>query len=120
MLGLLWESLSDLGGVSGRDRDAMGLVAAMKMGNNKFKFHWLDADKVDNAASDNGGDMWAIGVDHVFSKTALVYLNYASVGNDTAATFGPASANGGHGDNLATTVAGSDNTAFSAGYILKF
>ncbi len=89
-LGLFWETLSDIGGTSGADRDAMGLVAAMKMGNNKFKFHWLDADKQDNVA-DSGGDMWAIGVDHMFSKTALVYLNYASVGNDSAATFGTAS-----------------------------
>lgn len=119
-LGLLWESLSDIGGTSGADRDAMGLVAAYKMGNNKFKFHWLDADKIDTAATENGGDMFAIGVDHNFSKTALVYLNYASTSNDDGATFGTASANGGHGDSLATTVAGSDNTAFSVGYILKF
>lgn len=118
-LGLLWESLSDIGGTSGADRDAMGLVAAMKMGNNRFKFHWLDADKIDNSATDDGGDMWAIGVDHMFSKTALVYLNYASVSNNTGGTFGPASSAGGHGDNL-TTAAGNDNTVFSAGYILKF
>lgn len=118
--GLFWETLSDILGVSGADRDAMGLIASMKMGNNKFKFHWLDADKVDNAATDNGGDMWAIGVDHMFSKTALVYLNYVSVGNNTGGTFSPASGVAGHGDNLATTVAGSDNTVFSAGYILKF
>jgi predicted porin len=117
--GLFWESLSDIGGASGADRDAMGLVAAMTMGNNKFKFHWLDADKTDNAATEDGGDMWAIGVDHMFSKTALVYLNYASVGNDTAATFATASGPAGHGDSLAS-VAGKDATAFSAGYILKF
>lgn len=117
--GLFWETLSDIGGVANTDRDTMGLVASMKMGNNKFKFHWLDADKLDNAAN-TGGDMWAMGVDHTFSKTALVYLNYASVSNDSSAAFGPASSNGGHGDNLATTTAGKDNTAFSAGYILKF
>jgi predicted porin len=117
--GLLWESLSDIGGTSGADRDAMGLVAAMKMGNNKFKFHWLDADKLDNTAN-SGGDMWAIGVDHIFSKTTLVYLNYASASNDSAATFGTASGPAGHGDSLATTVAGNDNTAFSAGYIINF
>jgi predicted porin len=117
--GLLWESLSDIGGTSGADRDAMGLVAAMKMGNNKFKFHWLDADQLDNTAN-SGGDMWAIGVDHIFSKTTLVYLNYASASNDSAATFGTASGPAGHGDSLATAVAGSDNTVFSAGYIINF
>jgi predicted porin len=116
--GLFWETLSDIAGTSGADRDALGFVAAMKMGNNKFKFHWLDADELSNAAN-TGGDMWAIGVDHMFSKTALVYLNYASVGNDTASTFNTASGPGGHGDNLAA-VAGKDATAFSAGYILKF
>jgi predicted porin len=63
--------------------------------------------------------MWAIGVDHTFSKTALVYLNYASVGNESAAAFNTANGPGGHGDNLAA-VTGKDGTAFSAGYILKF
>jgi predicted porin len=116
--GLFWETLSDIAGFSGADRDAMGLVASMKMGNNKFKFHWLDADKIDTLA-DSGGDMWAIGVDHMFSKTALVYLNYASVGNDNNAAFATASSNGGHGDNLGS-VAGQDATGISAGYILKF
>ncbi|MEW6330242.1 MAG: porin [Pseudomonadota bacterium] len=117
-IGLLWESLSDIGGVNGADRDAMGLAASMKMGNNKFKFHWLDADKLDNAA-DTGGDMFAIGVDHTFSKTAMVYLNYASVSNDTNASFQTASGVAGHGDNLVVTN-GRDANAFSAGYILKF
>jgi predicted porin len=64
--------------------------------------------------------MWAIGVDHIFSKTTLVYLNYASVSNDAGATFSPAGGPGGHGDNLATTVAGNDNTVISAGYIINF
>ena len=120
VLGLFWESLSDIGGTSGADRDAMGLVASMKMGNNKFKFHWLDADKVDNATTENGADMWAIGVDHSFSKTAMIYFNYVSVSNDTAGAFAPASSAGGHGDNLATTTAGKDNTVYSRGTIIKF
>jgi len=118
MVGLLWESLSDIGGTSGHDRDAMGLAASMKMGNNKFKFHWIDADKYDDVAS-SGGDMWALGVDHMFSKTAMVYLNYASASADSGATVQTASGNAGHGDSL-TSVAGKDATAFSAGYILKF
>ena len=117
-LGLLWESLSDIGGVSGRDRDAMGFVAAMKMGNNKFKFHYLDADQLDDTAN-TGGDMLAIGVDHAFSKTTSVYFNYASVGNDTSAAFNTASSIGGHGDLLAAST-GKDATAFSAGYIINF
>jgi predicted porin len=119
MLGLLWESLSDMGGVSGTDRDAMGFVAAMTMGNNKFKFHYLDADKTDNAATPDGAKLWAIGVDHTFSKTAMVYLNYASVDNDTGAAVTTTSSNGGHGETLATT-GGKSPTGISTGVILKF
>ncbi len=118
-IGLLWESLSDIGGASGTDRDTMGLFASMKMGNNKFKFHWIDADKTDNATTANGATLWALGVDHSFSKTAMVYVNYASVDNDTAAAFNTAGSNGGHGDNLAAAT-GKSPTVFSAGYILKF
>lgn len=118
-LGALWESLSDLGGVSGADRDAFALIASIKVGNNKFKLHYVDADKIDTSATENSADMFAIGVDHIFSKTALVYLNYASVSNDTGASFSPAGSAGGHGDNLASVVGG-DNTVLSAGYILKF
>jgi predicted porin len=119
MLGLLWESLSDMGGVDGADRDAMGFAAAMTMGNNKFKFHYLDADKTDNAVTPDGAKLWAIGVDHTFSKTAMVYLNYASVDNDTGAAVTTTSSNGGHGETLATT-GGKSPTGISTGVILKF
>jgi predicted porin len=117
-LGLLWDTLSDIGGVSGHDRDALGLFATMKMGNNKFKFHYLDADKYDDSATADGGSVWAIGVDHNFSKTAMIYFNYVSVDNDTAGTFNTTSPSG-HGDTLATT-AGKSPTAYSVGTILKF
>lgn len=120
MLGLFWETLSDIGGVSGADRDAMGLVAGLTMGNNKFKFHWLDADSIDNATTDNGGDMFAIGVDHSFSKTAMVYFNYALASNDAGGTFATASGNGGHDPAALATAPGNDATGYSVGYILKF
>ena len=116
-LGLLWDTLSDIGGTSGHDRDVLGLFASMKMGNNKFKFHWLDADKYDDLA-DTGGSVWALGVDHSFSKTAMIYFNYVSVDNDTAATFNTTSPSG-HGDTLATT-AGKSPTAYSLGTVIKF
>jgi predicted porin len=118
-LGALYETLEDLDGVTNKDRDIFGLIASIKVGNNKFKFHYLEADKYDTSTTDDGADMFAIGVDHIFSKTTLVYLNYASVSNDTGGTFNPASSPGGHGDNLAS-VTGKDNNAITAGYIINF
>lgn len=118
MLGLLWESLSDIGGTSGRDRDTMGFFASMKMGNNMFKLSYFDADKYDDVAN-TAGKLWAVGVDHSFSKTTKVYFNYASVDNDTAATFNLASSYAGHGE-APTVAAGKSPTAYSLGTIIKF
>jgi predicted porin len=122
--GLFWEDLSDLGGSSDAEHGVMGLMAAMKMGNNKFKFHWYNADDYDapgGSADGTGGSLWAIGVDHVFSKTAMVYLNYAKADNDSDADYiNTASSNGGHGNTIAVGDVDTSPTAFSAGYILKF
>jgi predicted porin len=119
VVGALYETMSDLGGTPGADRSTMALVASLKMGNNKLKFHYVDADKRDDVA-DSGGSMWAIGVDHSLSKTVTTYFNYASVDNDPAASFNTASGPGGHDTNVLPTAAGKSPTAFSAGMILKF
>lgn len=119
VLGLFWESLSDISGTSGHDRDTMGLFASMKMGNNKLKLHYFDADKYDDAANTEG-KLWAVGVDHAFSKTAMVYVNYTSVDNGTSSSaFNTSGSIGGHGETLATA-AGKSPTAYSAGVIVKF
>jgi predicted porin len=119
VLGLFWESLSDIGGVSGADRDVTGVIASMKTGNNKLKFHWFDSDKLKTAATDDGGTLMALGVDHSFSKTTSAYVNYASVDNNTSGTFNTASGPAGHGDFLAA-VAGKDAKVYSVGVIINF
>jgi len=120
VLGLLWESLSDIGGTSGHDRDTMGLFAALKMGNNLFKLSYFDADKYDDVAN-TAGKLWAAGVDHSFSKTTKIYFNYASVDNDSVATTNLASKYAGHGETEAPSItAGKSPTAFSLGTIIKF
>jgi predicted porin len=122
--GLFWETLEDLEGISGVETSTLGLVAAMKMGNNKFKFHWFEADDLDTpvgSADGTGGSLWAIGVDHTFSKTAMVYFNYATADNDTNASFvNVASANGGHGNGLPTAGGDTSPVGYSVGVILKF
>jgi predicted porin len=124
-VGLFWEDLSDIEGVSSLDLTTMGLFASMKMGNNKFKFHWFEADDLDTpfgTAQSTGGSLFAIGVDHTFSKTAMVYLNYAQAENDDNASFvNVTSGNGGHGDAVGLSGSGgSSPTGISAGMILKF
>lgn len=122
--GLFWETLKDLEGVSGEDTSTLGLIAAMKMGNNKFKFHWYEADDLEGprGGSGTGGSLWALGVDHSFSKTAMVYFNYASADNDTNASFvNVASGNGGHGNGVPLSALGEKSpTGYSAGVIVKF
>lgn len=118
MLGLLWESLSDINGTSGADRDTLGFFASMKMGNNQFNLSYFDADTLDNAAN-TGGKLWSVGVDHSFSKTTKIYFAYASVDNDSAATFNLASVYAGHGE-APTVAAGKSPSALSVGTIIKF
>lgn len=124
LLGLLWEDLSDLEGVSGSGNSTLGLIAAMKMGNHKLKFHWYEVDDLDGPGGGSGtsGSLWALGVDHTFSKTAMMYVNYAKADNDSNASFvNVASGNGGHGNSLGLPGAGDKSPmGYSAGVILKF
>jgi predicted porin len=122
-LALLYETMSDLGGVSSADRKVLGLEAGFKMANNMLKAHYYNADKVDGQATQNGGKIWALGVDHSFSKTTSAYVNYAVASNDSGTTaFNVSSANGGHGTTNVPTVGknGGDSKAYSFGTIINF
>lgn len=119
-VGALWETLSDLNGTSGADRNALGLFAKFKAGNNTFKAHLYDQDKIDNQASENGAKLWAIGVDHSFSKNTLMYLNYAAMDNDPNSTRTVSGSSQGHGERLAPTTGGKSPTGISIGMNLKF
>jgi predicted porin len=115
--------MDDLGGISGRDRKAWGVGAGFKMANNLLKLHYYSTDKQDGQATENGANLWALGVDHSLSKTTIVYANYATVSNDGGTTaFNVSSANGGHGATNVPTVgkAGGDGKAYSFGTIIKF
>lgn len=122
-LAALYETMSDLAGVSGADRKAWGLEAGFKMANNMLKAHYYSTDKVDAQTTENGGKIWALGVDHSFSKTTSAYVNYAVASNDGGTTaFNVSSANGGHGTTNVPTVgkAGGDSKAYSFGTIINF
>jgi predicted porin len=102
------------------------------MANNLIKFEYLTADDVKGSGvpSDTGGKLWALGLDHVFSKTTKVYVDYAKAANDSnTASYSVISSNGGHGENLlpgatgagtGTGANGKDVKAISAGMVLNF
>jgi predicted porin len=121
----LYEDMSDLNGRSGNDGKSWGLGAGFKMGNHLFKAQYYNADSTDNpaVAGDNGASMWSLGVDHAFSKTTMVYFDYASISNDSKSVRNVSSANGSHGTSngdVPTPIAGGDGNAYSFGTIIKF
>lgn len=77
----LWQDVSALAGVDGADRSSYGLGASFKTGNNVFKAQYYVADEIDGS-DDTGGDLIAIGWDHLFSKTVKGYVTYATTSND--------------------------------------
>lgn len=116
----LWQSVSALGGVNGADRDTMGLGASFKAGNNIFKAQYYVADEIDGLA-DTGGDLLAIGFDHIFSKTTKGYITYAATSNDNNTRQFVVGGNGHAGVITATTLPfGGDTSGFSAGMIVDF
>jgi predicted porin len=109
------------GATSATDRDTMGLGASFTMGKGVLKAQYYMADDLGTTAN-SGADLIAVGYDYELSKTTAVYVAYATVDNDTGATFSIISA--GHGNpteaGLEATTAGNDPSAISVGMKMKF
>jgi predicted porin len=123
ILGLDYDNMSNLTGVDGNDGKAWALDAGYKIANNLLKFQYAKADKTDKSTVDNGGKMYAVGVDHSFSKTTMVYVNYAKSKNDNGTgAFFPSSGPGGHDTtNVPSSVSnGASPKAYSVGMIHNF
>lgn len=121
----LWQSVSALSGIDGADRDSMGLGASFKAGNNIFKAQFYTADEIDGT-SDTGGDLVAVGWDHLFSKTVKGYVTYAKTSNDDATRQFVVGGNG-HASIIPTAAAstdrvavGADTSGLSVGMIVDF
>ena len=125
----MYQDLKDLGGVTSGGttikRKAWVLGGAYTAGNNVFKLQYAKSDARSNtttgaSATDTGAKMWAIGWDHLFSKTTKAYIAYAKTDNQTSANFtvnGPSA--GAHSDSI-TPVAGGSPSAWSVGMIVDF
>lgn len=114
----LYEKMEDLAGVAGADRDSMGASVTFKVGDGAVKALYMQTDKVDTNATDNGGKLIAVGYDHTLSKSTTVYAVYATIDNEVSGTFHTAAA-GAHGNSL-PTVAGQDQSALSVGMVINF
>jgi len=113
----LWQNVENIGFASGADRDAMGIGASFKAGNNIFKAQYYEVDKADNSATDNGADQISIGFDHLFSKTVKGYFTYAKLSNEATGAFSL----GGNGVGIQATPPGNgDATGYSFGMIVDF
>lgn len=108
---------SDEGGASGRDRDVMTIGAGFNLGGGTLKAQYTDADEYDNAAN-TGAKQIAVGYDYPIGKNGTVYVVYAQMDNDSAASFTPA--NWGHGKSAGVAALGEDPSGFGIGFIYDF
>lgn len=114
----LYSKSEDQRGINGADRDVWGVGAGYKMGNGQIKAQYYNADDEDTLAN-SGAKLFAVGYDYNLSKRTMAYVAYAKTKNDAAARFSM-SGGGGHGDNVAPTVNGTDPDGFSIGMVHKF
>ncbi len=127
----LYQSLSDLGGTdkdagdSSVKRKSWMLGGAYTAGNNVFKLQYAKADDLSNnsvgaSAPETGAKMWALGWDHLFSKTTKAYIAYAKTDNGSSAAFKVNGPSGGvHSDSIAPAT-GANPSAWSVGMIVDF
>ena len=87
--GAMWETISsDVPGIPGFEpisHDNWMLNGSYTMGNNVFKVQYLNAGEFDGdglLGITSGAEMWALGIDHNFSKRTKVYALYAQMNND--------------------------------------
>ncbi|MHB8535871.1 MAG: porin [Sulfuricaulis sp.] len=116
---LFYQKHDNVGGVTSSNNKTTGLGVAQKFGNNTVKFQYYMV-KMHTAAADAKPKLYALGLDHGFSKTFAGYVAYAKAKNETGTvTTNMSMAGPGHGDNPGT-VTGENMTGFSIGAIMKF
>lgn len=125
-LAALFQELKDLGGTApgatSMNRKSWTLGGAYTASNNVFKLQYTKADKLSNtstgaSADDTGATLWAIGWEHLFSKTTRIYMNYAKTDNEPTAAFKVSGT--GKSDSV-TPATGLDPQAWSLGMIVDF
>jgi predicted porin len=121
-LALMYDQVSNILFNDNIDGKTWAIGTGYKLSNNLFKLQYLQVDATDQANPDNGANGWAIGVDHNFSKTTKVYLDYASVSNDPAQNVNISSSYAGHGATAGVPAVGAGQTpkGYSLGMVINF
>jgi len=112
----LYEILGNVYGVSDADRDTWGSGAAYKLGDNTFRAQFYSTKGVEGISRDYA-NMYAVGLDHAFSKNTTAYVAYAVTENGENACFRMSGA--GHGEKV-TPLAGDDPSGIAVGIIHNF
>lgn len=110
---------TDLGGISGADRDKYTVGASLKVGGSgAVKVQYARADDLGDT-SGTGAKQWAVGYDHAWDKNTTVYVAYAQTKNDAGAAY--TSYDYGHGDQgVPGLEPGRKASAISVGLVYKF
>jgi predicted porin len=118
----IYDQVSNVAFNDSIDGSTWGVGGGFKFSNNLIKAQYLSVAATDEANPDNGATGWAIGIDHYFSKTTKVYLDYASVDNDAAQNVNVSSSYAGHGATAGVPAvgAGQSPTAVSVGMVINF
>ncbi len=121
----LYQTVDGYSANGDNSRATMGLGGSMGLGDaGTLKLQYYAAGANDNAATDDGATMVALGYDHKLGKDVTVYAVYAGVTNDDAGKYKVGG--GGHGTASQTiTTAASDgtteaNSGISLGMKFKF
>ena len=119
-LGALYDDVSNAFGNDKVDGKAWAVFGGFKMANNLIKAQYSKA-KTPDTTTDLGASLWGIGVDHNFSKTTKVYLDYAKAKNEDAQSINVSSSYAGHGTSSVPAVAdGKSPSAVSLGMVVNF
>ena len=120
-LAAIYDQVSNVLGNDNIDGKTWGLGGGFKFANNLIKAQYAQVDATDQASPDNGATVWAVGIDHNFSKTTKVYLDYAKADNDSAQNVNVSSSYAGHGTSSVPAVgAGQSPSAVSVGMVINF
>lgn len=114
-----WQRETDIGGISGADRNKYTLGAAVKVGGSgTAKVQYVRAGDLSNT-SNTGATQWAAGYDHAWDKNTTLYVAYAKTNNNAGAEY--SAYDWGHGDQgVPSIIAGNDPSVISVGVVYKF
>lgn len=121
-IGGMWEQISDYDLVKA-ERSGGTLFGTYTFGMETIKLAYTAVGERKKALAgkdikDSDASLWAIGVDHKFSKRTTAYAQYTAMNNNSKAMYSLGSG-GGYGDPVEPAI-GKDPNAFSVGLIHKF